>query len=178
MTRSHRWLLVAALLPVAACSNNTPPAAAVPPPPPPLAAADQAFVNAAAASDAFEVQSGQLAATKARSARVKTFANSMVTAHGQTTQQLMTIAQSKNVTPDATLTPASQQMMAQLNSASPRSFDHGYVRDQIASHEAAEKVFQDEISNGQDADLKQFATSTLPEIQQHEKEARALTRVR
>ncbi len=39
---------------------------------------------------------------------------------------------------------------------------------------AAVKIYQDEIANGQDPDLKAFATSTLPIIQQHLKMARQL----
>ena len=95
----------------------------------------------------------------------------MVTAHTQTTQQLMSIAQTKGVTPDATLTPAQQKMLTQLQSESGTRFDRDYLRDNIISHRAAEKVFQDETSVGQDADLKQFASATLPTIKQHLKMA-------
>ena len=175
MNRSIRWLFAAALLPLAACANNSPPPmAASAPPPPALAAADQTFINMAAASDAGEVQAGQLAATKARSARVKTFAKTMVDAHGKTTQQLMTIAQSKGVTPDATPPQMVQDQLTALNTARPAAFDRMYMRDQVMDHMAAVKAYQDEIANGQDADLKAFATSTLPVIQQHLRMARQL----
>ena len=172
MTRSLRWMFLAALLPIAACSSNAPPPAPVTAPtPPPLAAVDQNFVNSAAASDAFEVQAGQLALTKGHSARVKKYANTMVSAHTQTTQQLMQIAQSKGVTPSATLDPDQQKLMTQLQDAKPALFDREYLHDNVVAHQATEKVFQDEIANGQDADLKQFATTTLPIIQQHIKMA-------
>ncbi len=175
MIRSARWLFAAALLPLAACaSNSSPPVAAAPPAPPPLAAADQSFINMAAGSDAGEVSEGQLAATKARGARVKTFATNMVNAHTQTTQQLMTIAQSKGVTPDATPPQMAQDQMTALNAARPAAFDRLYLHDQVLDHMAAVKVFQDEIANGQDPDLKAFATSTLPTIQQHLKSAQQL----
>ncbi len=177
MTRSIRWLFVAALLPLAACSGNsasTPPVAVAPPAPPPLAAADQTFVNMAAASDAGEVSEGQLAATKARSARVKKFGSDMVNAHTMTTQQLMTIAQSKGVTPDATPPQMAQDQATALNAARPATFDRLYLHDQVVDHMAAVKMYQDEIANGQDADLKAFAQSTLPIIQQHLKTARQL----
>ena len=175
MIRSARWLFTAALLPLAACANNmTPPMAATPPAPPALAAADQAFVNMAAGSDAAEVSEGQVATTKARSARVKAFATNMVNAHTQTTQQLMTIAQSKGVTPDATPAPMAQDQMAPLNAARPAAFDRLYLHNQVVDHMAAVKIYQDEIANGQDPDLKAYATSTLPIIQQHLKMARQL----
>ena len=178
MIRPAYWLFAAALLPIAACSSNPPPVTAAPPPPPALAAADQMFLNSAAASDAGEVQAGQLAATKAHSARIKKFGSDMVAAHTQTTQQLTTIAQSKGATPDATLTPMSQEMLTKLNADPARAFDHDYIRGQVASHQAAVKVYQDEIANGQDADLKAFASSTLPTIQAHLRTARSLSGAR
>jgi putative membrane protein len=180
MIRSARWLFLAAMLPIAACASNTPaPVAVATPVPPPLAAADQTFVNAAASSDAAEVQLGQLAATKAHNPRIKTFASTMVTAHTQTTQQLQTIAQSKGVTPDATLSPAAQAMLKKLTAAHPgAAFDRDYIRNQVAAHMAAVQAFQAEIASGSDADLKAFATSTLPTVQSHLKMARQLAGMR
>ncbi len=178
MIRSAKWLFAAALLPLAACSSSSTPVVSTPPALPPLASADQMFINAAAASDAGEVQSSQLAGTKGHNPRIKKFAADMVAAHTQLSQQLSTIAQSKGVTPDPTPTPMAQDMMTKLNADPARAFDRDYVRGQIAAHQAAVKVYQDEIANGQDADLKAYATSTLPTIQQHLKAARALGGVR
>ncbi len=166
MNRNMRWVFALALLPVAACSSNTP-APVVAAPPPPLASVDQTFIMTAASIDASEIQASQLAATKARNPRVKAFASKMVTDHTATTQQLTTIAQSKGVTLTATPTDAAQKEEATLQVDKPRAFDHDYIQDQILGHEDAVKAFQTEIDSGQDADLKAFATSTLPTIKQH-----------
>ena len=179
MIRSARWLFVAALLPVAACSGNSqPPVAAAPPAPPPLAAADQTFVTTVAGVNAGEIQVSQLAATKARAPRVKAFANQMVTDHTAVGQQLMTILQSKGVSPDATPPQMISDDMTKLQADSPAAFDRDYMRDQVGVQQAAVQAFQDEIANGQDADLKQFATSTLPTLQQHVATARRLSGIR
>ena len=138
MTRSARWLFVAALLPIAACSRTPPVAVAPsPPPPPPLAAADQSFVTAAASSDAGEIQAAQLAETKARRAAVKKFAQQMVTDHTASTQKLTTIATSKGGTPPTTPTQIATDQMAVLQKASPARFDREYVHDQVVDHQAA-----------------------------------------
>ena len=172
MNRSLRWMSLAALLPVAACSGSPPSApVAVAPSPPSLAPGDAVFVNAAAASDAFEVQAGQVAQMKGHSARVKNYADKMVQSHTQTTQQLMQIAQAKGVTPNATLNPGAQRALTRLQGDPARRFERDYLRDNVVSHGTAIRAFQDEIKNGQDADLKQFAMATLPIIQQHFREA-------
>lgn len=170
-----RWAFALALLPVAACSSNsTGPMVDTTPPPPALAVADQAFVTAAAASDAGEIQSSQLAATKAHGPRVKAYAAKMVSDHTATSQKLMAIAQAKGVTASATPTDMAQKMEAKLEADKPRTFDRDYVMGQVASHKSAVQVFQSEIADGQDADLKAFAQATLPSIQQHLKMAQRL----
>ena len=178
MSRSARWLFVAALLPVAACSSSQPPVAAAPPGPPPLAAADQTFVTAVAGVNAGEIQVSQLAATKARSPRVKAFANQMVTDHTAVGQQFGTLIQSKGATPDATPPQMISDDMTKLQADRPAAFDRDYMRDQVGVQQAAVQAFQDEIANGQDADLKQFATTTLPTLQQHLATARRLSGIR
>jgi predicted outer membrane protein len=52
----------------------------------------QAIANAAAASDAFEIATSQLAATNDASAAVKAFATKMITAHAESTAKLKTVA--------------------------------------------------------------------------------------
>ncbi len=125
-----------------------------PPGPPPLAAADQTFVTTVAGVDAGEIQVSQLAATKARSARVKAFANQMVTDHTAVGQQFGTLIQSKGATPDATPPQMLSDDMTKLQADSPAAFDRDYMRDQVGVQQAAVQAFQDEIANGQDADLK------------------------
>ena len=178
MTRSIRWLFVAALLPVAACSSNSGVPMASAPTMPALAAADQTFINMAATSDAVETQSSQLATTKARSARVKQYASKMIADHAKADQQLMAIAQSKGVTPDTTPPEMATSMMAKLSADKPAAFDRDYLSGQVALHQMTVKAFQDEIANGQDADVKAFASSTLPTMQQHLTMARRLSGAR
>ena len=70
----------------------------------------QGFANAAAASDKFEIETSQLAATNASSAAVKKFATQMIAAHSASTAKLKsTLAgQSPAITPDDTLNPEQQ----------------------------------------------------------------------
>jgi putative membrane protein len=179
MIRSARWLFVAALLPIAACSSNSAtPVSAAPPALPPLAAADQAFINTAAQTDAAEIQGAQLALTKGRGKPVKTFAQKMIDDHTKADQQLMTIAQSKGFTPDATPPKMDMDMMAKLTADRPVAFNRDYLHGQVMGHQMAVKAFQDEIANGQDPDVKAYASATLPTVQMHLTMARRLSGMR
>ena len=72
---------------------------------------DQAFANAAAASDAFEIQSSQMATTKAQSDKVKRYAAAMIKAHTDSTAKLKAAASSATpaITPQPALMPMQQQ---------------------------------------------------------------------
>ncbi|MBV9786466.1 MAG: DUF4142 domain-containing protein [Acidisphaera sp.] len=181
MSRTATWGLALALLPLAACSgNNPPPMASAPPAPPPpqLSAQDTSFINQAAAGGMAEVQDGQLAASKAPVAGVRQFGSDMVSQHTQVNQQLMTLAQSKGVTPSTDLDPSDAAMLHRLQGLRGRSFDTEYLRGQIAGHEKMAQLLQQEISQGSDPDLKAFAQQTLPTVQEHLARAQKLAGVR
>ena len=180
MNRIVRWGFALAVIPLVACTGNnvTPMAATVPEPAaaaPTVNPVDQTFAMQAAASDQFEIQSSQIALQKSHNRRVRDFAQRMVNAHNQTTQQLSGIASSKGMTMQPALQPEQQKMLADLQAMNGgRAFDRGYLNDQVTGHTAAVTLFQNEIANGQDPQIKAFAQQTLPIIQDHLRMARSL----
>lgn len=177
MTRIARWGFALALLPVAACTTGPVrvTGATAPEPVAPAASAnavDQQFAMQAAASDQFEIQSSQAALQMSHAPRVRQFAQRMIDAHSRTTQQLTQIATSKGMSLQPALDPDQQKMVSDLQAMSPgRAFDRAYLHDQVAGHQAAVEVFQNEITNGSDAELKAFAQKTLPVIKSHLRDA-------
>ncbi len=168
MSRKLTLIAALALLPIAACSNGTPPATtAAAPTPPPVAANDQTFANTAATGGMAEVQAAQLALTKTKRPGITRFANDMITDHTKANQQLMQLAQSKNITLPTSLMDDQQQQLTKLQGESGRAFNHDYVADQAMDHQMMLTAFQDEAANGTDPDLKAFAAQTVPVIQSH-----------
>ena len=169
MNRFARWGFALVLLPIAACADKPAPAPApiTPPGPPPLAAADAAFILTAAQGGMAEVQEGQLAQTNARAPHVKSFATKMVTDHTANNDQLKQIAIAKGATVPAAPSDAQTQEISGLQAEKGHKFDHDYIADQIAGHTAMLQAFQTEAASGTDADLKKFASDTVPVIQSH-----------
>ncbi len=171
MNRMTRWGFALALLPIAACSSNTPAPVAEAPPAPMIAPVDQAFVTMAAQGGMAEVQLATLAQTNARSPRVKAYASEMIKDHSAANDQLMKIAQTKGITPPTDLNDMQNQQKTMLTAEKGAKFDRDYMHGQVTDHQAMVQAFQDESQNGQDPDIKAFAASTLPTIQQHLTEA-------
>jgi putative membrane protein len=136
-----------------------------------LGSTDHKFVMEAAMGGMEEVQLGQLAAQKASDPDVKNFGQHMVDDHSKANTQLMQLASQKGVTPPTTLPADKQKDMDKLNSLSGAAFDKAYMSMMVKDHKKDVAEFQKESKSGKDSDLKSFASTTLPTLENHLKMA-------
>jgi putative membrane protein len=69
-------------------------------------------------------------------------------------------------------------MVASLQAERGTAFDRDYVDGQVEYQKGNAALFQYEIQNGADPDLKEFARQTLPKIEDHLHRALALAKGR
>lgn len=142
-----------------------------------LSATDTDFAAAAAQGGMAEVQMAQLAVQKATSKDVQKYARQMIKDHTKANNNLMKIARKKQMTLPTMPNADQQQMMSQLQSASGADFDRMYIEMAgVQSHQTMQGLFQNYIGNGTDAELKSFASKTLPTVQKHLRMAQEMTR--
>ena len=136
----------------------------------------QGFANTVAASDAFEVQSSQLALTASKSPAIKKFAQAMIDAHTTSTGKLKAAAgaASPAINPDPTLAPDQQQKLDSLKAKTGADFDTEYAADQVAGHEQALAALRSYSASGDVAQLKSFATGAIPTVTAHLNMAKGL----
>lgn len=140
-------------------------------------AADQGtidFIQKAAMSDMFEIEASKLALTRSQAAGIKSFAQMMVDAHTATSEAVKPIAASLQVNPPMQLDPEHQGMLDDLSKADAKDFDKKYLDQQTGAHNKALDLMKDYSSNGANADLKAFASTTAPKVQEHLDQAKAL----
>ena len=167
--RIERFGFVAALLSLAGGIGIANAQIAVPmEAPTTLNAVDFNFVGQANLGAPFQVDSGRLAETKSESAALRNYARLMVTSHIPVVDALNSILQRKNVTPSNTLLHgAYNAMIFTLKADHGAAFDRNYLNGQVEYQKGNAALFQQEIQNGSDPDLKQFARQTLPKIEDH-----------
>jgi len=136
---------------------------------------DQQFLRHAASDGLAEVQLGQMAAERATNPEVQRFAQRMVTDHTKANQELMALAQSKNISIPKEIDKKHQKTAEALAKKHGASFDREYMRDMVTDHEKAVQLFSTAAKEGQDAAIKAFASNTLPTLQEHLHMARQLT---
>jgi len=139
-----------------------------------VSAADAAFAKQAAMDGMAEVEHGRLASDKASNADVKAFGARMVTDHGKANDELKSWASSNNVTLPADMGAQHKAMQAKLEKMSGDAFDRAYMAHMVAAHAKAVAAFQRASKTAKNADLKTWATNTLPTLQDHHKTARDL----
>jgi putative membrane protein len=141
-----------------------------------FAAQDDDFVEDASAKGVAEIEAGRLAQEKGASQDVKSFADMMIKEHTLANSKLKAIADAKKLTvsDSAQLMDKTKSMILELRSA--KSFDKAYANNQVKAHEETIALFEKEIADGKDADLKAFATEILPKLKSHLKHANALAK--
>ncbi|CRM09843.1 MULTISPECIES: DUF4142 domain-containing protein [unclassified Pseudomonas] len=138
-----------------------------------MAATSNSFVDNAAEGGITEIEAGKLALQKSSSADVKTFAQHMVTEHTEANQELATLAKKLDieVPDDAALTDKAKKAILEMRD---ESFDEAYANNQVAAHEKTVELFKKESTSSDNAELKAFATKTLPTLEAHLKAAKDL----
>ena len=129
----------------------------------------QGFVNAAAASDHFEIETSKLAATNASSSAVKSFANQMISAHTQSTAKLKSTLTgiSPSIAADDTLTPAQQAALTSLQGKKGAEFDSAYAAAQVDAHQKTLDTLNAYAAGGDQPKLQDFAKQLIPTVTAH-----------
>jgi predicted outer membrane protein len=133
-----------------------------------LGPVDTYFVTQTSLGTPFQTDSGRIAQKEGGTQAIRTYAELMVSSHIAVNDALEAVMKRKAPVPPPTLLKAAYGTITSTLAVekSPR-FDVEYVRCQVAYQKANAALYQYEIDNGADPDLKAFAQETLPKIQDH-----------
>lgn len=132
---------------------------------------DAEFAVKAADAGLLEVQLGTLALTKASSPQVKQYAQMMVDDHTKANNELTALAQQKNITLPTTLGNENQRRYDNFNEKTGADFDKEYMDQMVKDHRDVIDDFEEQAEDGNDADLKSWASSKLTGLRHHLEEA-------
>jgi putative membrane protein len=126
------------------------------------------FIDRMVIGDMFDVQAARLAERKGESSE-KTFAQREVTDHTKFTGDIKGMVNSGKVHASVPtgLDSEYQQKMGELQKLSGKQFDQAYNRDEVQNHENMGTLLLQYAQNGDNSDLKQWASKVLPEVRQH-----------
>jgi putative membrane protein len=131
--------------------------------------ATKTFIDKAAVSNKFEIDTSELALKYGKSADVKSFAQKMIDDHKKAGADFKAGLAQANIEPPAdSLDVSHTAKYAKLRLfTTEKGFDSAYVDEQLEAHKEAVATFKDYAANGPTPALKSFAEKTLPTLQHH-----------
>jgi putative membrane protein len=131
------------------------------------ASADQAYVENAAASDIFEIETSKLALAKADKPSVKTYAQMMIDEHTKSTTELKAAAGQAGIQVPATLPADKQAKLDSLRGLTGAEFDRQYLADQRSGHQETLAKVNAYLAAAPAGALKDHASKMTGVVQKH-----------
>lgn len=132
------------------------------------------FVTTAARNNQLEIELGQLAAQKASNEKVQELGQKLVQHHREATEKLTSIASKKNIEVPQTLSENQRSEVAQFRELSGSEFDRRYTSRLVDEHKKDIQRFEQQVNQGSDPEIREFARNTLPTLREHLQEAQQL----
>ncbi|MEZ3498568.1 DUF4142 domain-containing protein [Pantoea sp. KPR_PJ] len=141
-----------------------------------LTAGDEKALKDMAQANINEVAAGRLALTKAQSSEVKAFAQKMVDDHSAALTNVETVARQKGVRLPSAPDAEHQAMAATLEKQSGDAFDKMYMENAgTKDHKMVLSKLQSDAKKIKDPDVKALADAHTPVVEQHLKDAQAMS---
>ena len=135
---------------------------------------DKSFIQDAYKDGLAEVKLAELGQGKTANADLKTFATQMAADHSKANAEMKALAASKNVEVADEPSVIAKGKMKMLDAKSGADFDKDFVEAMVKDHKDAVKAFEKAATEANDAEVKAFATKTLPTLKHHLSMAEAL----
>jgi putative membrane protein len=137
-----------------------------------VGAVDQQFMIKAAQSGLMEVEAARLAQEKATSNEVKEYARKLEQDHSAANEKLKALAAQKNVDLPTDMG-HHRAMLDKVKGMSGDNFDKQWMKMQVQHHRKDVSDFQKQTNRAMDS-MSNFASSTLPTLQEHLRTAEQL----
>lgn len=132
------------------------------------------FIMEALQGGMMEIKMGQLAVEKGQSPAVKELGRRLVADHTKASEELKQIAHQKGVEMPRETAKKHDKMMDHLSGLSGAEFDKAFAMHAVKDHQKDIKQFEKQSMKSDDAEVKAFATKTLPTLREHLRMAKAL----
>lgn len=140
--------------------------------------ADQDFLKMAAETDMTEAHMGQMAQEQASAQGVKDLGQMYIQDHTKDYQTVSQLAAKVGATVPNGIDAAKVAPIRGVAHLKGKSFDRRFIQESISGHEKAIAAYKKESEHGDNADIKAYATQTLPTLEEHLHKAQDLKKQR
>ncbi|SMB89812.1 DUF4142 domain-containing protein [Deinococcus hopiensis] len=135
---------------------------------------DGLFLQAITGSNLFEIQSSQVALSKATTPALKAYAQHLIDDHQKAQAMVSTLAAARGVPLPKVLPPELMLKVNTLAMMDGAAFEKAYLQEQVVAHQFTLSLLQNEQLGGKDAAVVAFANEQVGPIQEHLAQAQAM----
>ena len=135
---------------------------------------DALFAATVAEGGMAELMMAEMGNKKATHPELKKFSEHMVESHSKLNAQLKDLATKQGIALPTTLNAGHQFCYQSLSGLTGEDFDHAYAEAQMIGHLATIAAFKAESEQGQNSEMKAWASKTLPHLEEHLKELKPI----
>lgn len=129
--------------------------------------ADREFAMKTTQTGKHEVELGRLAVERASDSEVKSFANRMIRDHSSAGDELAQITARLGIKVTNEDETSFKQLVDRLSQLTGAGFDRDYMSEMVEGHQNAAAMIESYASNGNNADLKAWASKAAPVVREH-----------
>ena len=122
---------------------------------------DRKFIMQAAKDGMREVHMGQMAMQQGQSDTVKKLGKTIMSDHTKANQELMKVATKNRIAPDT------RHSMDKMSKKDMANFDQAWLAMMVKDHQKDIAMYQKQMQQGSDPELKKYVQKTLPVLQKH-----------
>ena len=137
-----------------------------------LSVGEVCFMEKAANSNQFEIQSSELALKKSTNSAVKKLAQQLIKEHQAAGADLKALAAQYGAVPPTAVNTQQKALIQTLQGQSGKSFDVTFLAQQVSAHNEAINLFRSysQPASAPNQAVRQFAAKTLPALTGHGKD--------
>lgn len=128
---------------------------------------DRKFVKETIEGGLYEIKLSDLALRKGSSPEVKLLAKTMVDDHTKAANELRDLASKKGIAISNTLSDKAMSYFEKISKKEGKDFDKAYTKCMMMDHKHDICKFKRQVKKGSDADLKTWASNTIPILKRH-----------
>lgn len=145
----------------------------------PLEGMDKEFVMKAAKGGMMEVEAANIAMQNSSNERVKAYASMMIADHGKANNELKSMVSAKGMmVPEDSLMMKNKAHLDGMKAMKGKAFDKHYIDMMVKDHNKDVNDFEKASNSANDADVKAFATKTLPTLRMHKDSIQAIAKMK
>jgi len=137
---------------------------------------DARFVQMAASDGMHEVELGKIGAAHTKNDDVKKFAERMVKDHSKANDDLKIAAKAADLPVPSKINETHQKHIDMFKDYKGTNFDADYMKHMVFDHTEALVLFARASKEAKNKDIQDFATRTLPVVQDHLEQAQKISK--